>query len=142
MCSASLIPFIHYLPPLTRSKKSFIPRKRRLLFSGVSRTLDLAFDVVSLAKESEPVVEHFLVLVRQIRPVGPALFGFEGGLPQSAGGVFAGEDCESSVWLVVSSAAAVLMRDIYQVDSKDKTYPYTSPPGHKPCCRRRRRRCL
>jgi hypothetical protein len=111
----------HQLPSYTtyshpiQIKKEFIPRKRRLLFSGVSRALDLAFDVVSLAEESEPVIEHFLVLVRQIRPVGSAFFWFERGLSQSAGGVFAGEDCESSFWLVVfSAAAAVLTRDIWE----------------------------
>ena len=55
------------------------------------------------------------MLIRQIRPVGSAFFWFERGLPQCAGGVFAGEDCESSVWLVGSSAvAAVLMRDIWE----------------------------
>jgi hypothetical protein len=43
------------------------------------------------------------VLVRQIRPVGSALFGFEGGLAEGAGGVFAGEDCKIFVWLVVDT---------------------------------------
>jgi hypothetical protein len=89
---------LHTLPTLTRSKTRSFQESVGSLFSGVGRTLDLAFDVVSLAEESEPVVEHLFVLVRQIRPVGSAFLGLEGGLPQSAGGVFAGEDCESSVW--------------------------------------------
>ena len=82
---------IHYfLPTFVRSEGPF---QAGYLFSGVSRTLNLALDVVSFAEESEPVVQHLLVLVRQVRPVGSALFGFEGGLAEGAGGVFAGEDC-------------------------------------------------
>lgn len=61
--------------------------------SGVSRTLNLALDVVAFREESKPVVQHLLVLIRQVRPFGPALFGFEGGLGEGAGSVFAGEDC-------------------------------------------------
>lgn len=51
---------------------------RRLLPAlCVCRALDLALDVVALAEESVPVVEHFLVLVREIVPVRTALFRLE-----------------------------------------------------------------
>ena len=52
---------IHYfLPTFVRSEGPF---QALYLFSGVSRTLNLALDVVSFAEESEPVVQHLLVLV-------------------------------------------------------------------------------
>jgi len=40
-------------------------------------SLDLAFDVVTLAEEGVPVVQHLLVLVRQIVPVRTALLRLE-----------------------------------------------------------------
>ena len=63
--------------------------------SRVRSALDLAFDVVALAEESEPVVEHLLVLVRKIRPIGTALLRLERRLSESARSVLAGEDFEA-----------------------------------------------
>lgn len=65
------------------------------LASGVGSALDLAFDVVALAEECEPVVEHFLVLVREVRPIGTALLRLERRLPKSARGILASEDFEA-----------------------------------------------
>lgn len=62
--------------------------------SSVRRALDLAFDVVALAEEREPIVEHLLVLVGQVGPIGSALFGLERRLSQSARCVLAGKDWE------------------------------------------------
>lgn len=70
--------------------------------SRVRSALDLAFDVVALAEESEPVVEHFLVLVREIRPIRTALLRLEGGLSQSARGILPGEDFEITVLVLRS----------------------------------------
>jgi hypothetical protein len=81
------------LPTLMRSKQRSFHTRSWTTRSSVGRTLDLALDVVAFAEESEPVVQHFLVLVRQVRPIGSALLGFERGLCKGAGGVFAGEDC-------------------------------------------------
>jgi len=78
------------------------------LFSGVSRTLNLALDVVSFAEESEPVVQHLLVLVRQVRPIRSALFGFEGGLAKGTGSIFAGEDCRGSVIVEFRSCCCLI----------------------------------
>ena len=40
----------------------------------VGSTLNFAFDIVSLAEERVPVVEHFLVVVREVLPIRPAFF--------------------------------------------------------------------
>jgi len=60
--------------------------------SRVRSALDFAFDVVALAEESEPVVEHLLVFVGQIRPIRTALLGLERRLPESARSILASED--------------------------------------------------
>ena len=64
---------------------------------GVRSAFDLAFDVIALAEESEPVVEHLLVLIREIRPIGTAFFRFQRGLSESAGCILAGEDFKTIV---------------------------------------------
>ena len=38
---------------------------------------NFAFDVISLAEEGMPIVQHFLVLVRKIIPIRPAVLRFE-----------------------------------------------------------------
>jgi hypothetical protein len=68
--------------------------------SRVRSALDLAFDIVALAEESEPVVEHLLVLVRKIRPIGTALLRLERRLSESARSILAGEDFEGIVLIV------------------------------------------
>lgn len=62
------------------------------LASRVGSALDLAFDVVALAEESEPVVEHLLVLIREVRPIRTALLRLERRLSESARSVFTSED--------------------------------------------------
>lgn len=49
-------------------------------------------DVVPLAEEREPLVQHFLLLLAEILPFGPAVFGLEARLGEGARGVAAGED--------------------------------------------------
>jgi hypothetical protein len=61
----------------------------------VGSALDLAFDVVALAEESEPVVEHLLVLIGQVRPIRTALLRLERRLSESARSVLASEDFEA-----------------------------------------------
>lgn len=39
---------------------------------SIRRPLDSPHDVVPLAEEREPVIQHFLMLVREVGPVGPA----------------------------------------------------------------------
>ena len=63
--------------------------------SRVRSALDLAFDVVALAEESEPVVEHLLVLIREIRPIRTALLRLERRLSESARSILPGEDFEA-----------------------------------------------
>ena len=63
----------------------------------VGSALDLAFDVVALAEESEPVVEHLLVFVREVRPIGTALLRLERRLYEGARSVLASEDFEAIV---------------------------------------------
>ena len=60
--------------------------------SRVRSALDLAFDVVALAEESEPVVEHLLVLVREVRPIRTTLLRLERRLSESARSVLTSED--------------------------------------------------
>ena len=80
----------HFFSELIR-RRAFHPSLR------VGSALDLAFDVVALTEESEPVVEHLLVLVREIRPIRTALLRLERGLSESARSILAGEDFEVTV---------------------------------------------
>ena len=59
----------------------------------IIRPLNLAHNVVPLAEEFEPIVQHRLLFFVQIVPVGDAFFGFQGAGGEGAGRVFAGEDC-------------------------------------------------
>lgn len=68
--------------------------------SRVRSALDLAFNVVALAEEREPVVEHLLVLIREVRPIGTALLRLERRLSESARSVLAGEDLTQAILLV------------------------------------------
>ena len=68
--------------------------------SRVRSALDLAFDVVALAEEGEPVVEYFLVLIREVRPIRTAFLRLERRLSESTGSILAGEDFE----VIVSAA--------------------------------------
>ena len=68
-----------------------------IVSSRVRSALDLAFDVVALAEESEPVIEHLLMLVRKVRPVRTALLRLERRLSESARSVLASEDFEAIV---------------------------------------------
>lgn len=43
----------------------------------VGSSLDLADDIVTLAKEGQPVIKNLFLLVIEILPVGPAIFRFE-----------------------------------------------------------------
>ena len=70
-----------------------------LLESRVRSALDLAFDVVALAEESEPVIEHLLVLIREVGPIRTALLRLEGRLSESARSVLAGEDLRQTIML-------------------------------------------
>lgn len=69
---------------------------------GVLRTLDLADNVVPLAEESEPLVQHGLLLVLQVIPLGHAVLRLERRSSQSARGVFAGEN-----WMGALSSATL-----------------------------------
>lgn len=51
-----------------------------------------ADDVVPLAEEGDPVVQHALLLFVQVLPLGVDVAGLGGRLCQGAGGVLAGED--------------------------------------------------
>ena len=63
----------------------------------VRSAFDLAFDVVALAEEREPVVEHLLVLVREIGPIGTTLLRLERRLSESAGCILASKDFKAMV---------------------------------------------
>lgn len=80
----------HFLSELI-TRRAFHPSSR------VRSALDLAFDVVALAEEGEPVVEYFLVLVREVRPIRTALLRLERGLSESTRSILAGEDFEAIV---------------------------------------------
>ena len=71
-----------------------------IVSSRVRSALDLAFDVVALAEESEPVIEHLLMLVREIRPIRTALLRLQRRLSESARSILAGEDFEGIVLIV------------------------------------------
>lgn len=60
--------------------------------SSVLRAFDLADDIVPLAEESEPLIEHGFLLVIQVIPLGHAIPRLERRSSQSAGGILAGED--------------------------------------------------
>jgi hypothetical protein len=75
-------------------------RRTRCLASRIRSALDLAFDIVALAEESEPVVEHLLVLIREVRPIRTALLRLERRLSESARSVLAGEDFTQAILLV------------------------------------------
>lgn len=70
-----------------------IVRFRFFIRSQVRGTLDLPHDVVPLAEECEPFVQHRLLLLGQIVPVRSAVLRFEGGTGKSARGILASEDC-------------------------------------------------
>ena len=94
--------FLHFVKNGTKpTNQNVIFRKliTRAFHSAlcVRSALDLAFDIVALAEESEPVVEHLLVLVREIRPIGTALLRLEGRLSESARSVLSSEDFEAIV---------------------------------------------
>lgn len=63
---------------------------------SIGRT-DLANDVIPLAEESVPLVQHGLVLVFEVCPLGDAVFGLQAGGGKGARGILAGKDCSHSV---------------------------------------------
>ena len=56
-------------------------------------SLNLAHDIITFAEEGKPLAQHGLVFVIQVIPFRDAIFGFEGGCREGAGGVFACKDC-------------------------------------------------
>lgn len=67
------------------------------LISLVVRSiLHLSHDIIPLAEEREPLVQHRLLLVIQVVPIRCAVLGFERRARQSTRGVFSGEYCRYS----------------------------------------------
>ena len=58
----------------------------------VRSILNLAHNIVALAKEREPFIQHGLLLVIKIIPIGSAVFGLKGGAGQRARGIFSCKD--------------------------------------------------
>ena len=54
--------------------------------------LHLPNDIITLGEEREPIVQHLLLVVWQVRPFGLDIIFFRGCLGECAGGVFANED--------------------------------------------------
>lgn len=61
--------------------------------SVIRSTLDLPHDVVSLAEERKPFLQHRLLLILQIIPVGDAVLGFERRTGQGPGRVLSCKYC-------------------------------------------------
>ena len=54
---------------------------------------NLAHNIIPLGKEGHPVFEHLLFFIAEILPVCLHILGFDAGHCQSAGRIFASEDC-------------------------------------------------
>lgn len=119
-------------------------------------------DVVTFAEEGEPVVENLLLLVRQILPVGSAVFGLERGQGQGSRGIFASKYCRrgrGSASIFAPDLAPAPQRSmrntggetLYAMKERGQraikggkwveSHYDRRPQVRTRCCRRRRRRC-
>lgn len=107
------------LQQLVYGKYCVLPSKATVQTRLLIRSpFDCAFDVVSLAKEREPVIQNFLIFVRQVVPVWPAIFRFQGRLRQGAGRVLA-----RKYWIIsVSTSARCALIDVYTASRSSATH--------------------
>jgi hypothetical protein len=75
------------------------PSTHLQITSKIRRALHHTHDIVALGEEGKPVIQHLLLALRQILPLGRDVLRFGAGLCEGARCVVAGERCAPpSVW--------------------------------------------